>query len=69
MQQYDMDPVKFGALCQKVTDLETRIHKMEIKIDALLELANKGQGGIYFSMSLLSGASIVIGYIISIWRH
>jgi hypothetical protein len=42
--------------------------KMENQIEQLLELANKGRGGLWFGMSVISGLSAVTGYLLSYWK-
>ena len=65
----EIDPVKYGVLWQKVQDMDKKMDKMETQIDQLLELANRSKGGFWFGMSVMSGVSVVVGYIISIWKH
>ena len=63
----EIDLVKYGALWQKVQDLDRKLDKLETQVERLLELANKGKGGLWFGMTVVSAISVVIGYIIS-WR-
>ena len=65
----EIDPVKYGVLWQKVQDMDKKMDKMETQIDQLLELANRSKGGFWFGMSVMSGVSVVVGYIVSIWKH
>lgn len=65
----EIDLVKYGVLWQKVQDMDKKMDKMETQIDQLLELANRSKGGFWFGMSVMSGVSVVVGYIISIWKH
>ena len=76
MNAPEIDPVKYGVLWQKVQDYERRfddmdkkMDKMESNIEKLVALANKGRGGLWFGMSVVSGASAVIGYFLSYWKH
>jgi hypothetical protein len=64
----DIDPVKYGVLWQKVQDLDKKVDKLESGMEELLALANKGRGGLWAGMALVSGISSVIGYI-SHWVH
>jgi hypothetical protein len=64
-----IDPVKYGALLQKVQDMDKKVDKMERQLEQLLELANKGKGGLWFGMSVVSFISAIIGYVASVWRH
>lgn len=43
----EINLVKYGILWQKVESMETKIDKMEIQLDTLIELANKGRGGCF----------------------
>ncbi len=59
MEHPEIDPVKYGALYQKVQDYERRfevvdkkLDKMEHQLDELLALANKGRGGFWAGSSL-----------------
>lgn len=68
-QQEGIDLVKYGVLWQKVQEMDKKVDKMERNIDELLALANKGKGGLWFGMSIVSGISVIVGYIISLWEH
>lgn len=65
----EIDLVKYGVLWQKVQDMDKKVDKMERNVEELLALANKGRGGLWFGMSVVSGASAVIGYMISYFKH
>jgi hypothetical protein len=65
-----IDPVKYGALYQKVQDYERRfdemsakIDKMETSIDRLVEMANKGKGGFWMGMVVVSALGSILGYV------
>lgn len=60
-----IDPVKYGVLWQKVQEMDKKVDKLERSIEELLALANKGKGGLWFGMSIVSAISAVIGFIIS----
>lgn len=64
----EIDPVKYGVLWQKVQDLDKKVDKLEAGMDELLALANKGRGGFWAGMALVSALSSVIGYF-SHWFH
>jgi hypothetical protein len=64
----DIDPVKYGVLWQKVQGLDKKVDKLEEGMDELLALANKGKGGFWAGMALVSAISSVIGYF-SNWFH
>ena len=64
-----IDPVKYGALWQKVQDYERRfdemsakIDKMETSIETLVALANQGRGGFWMGMVIVSAVGSLIGY-------
>ena len=65
----EIDLVKYGVLWQKVQDMDKKVDKMERNVEEVLALANKGRGGFWFGMSVISGGSAVIGYLLSIWKH
>lgn len=65
----EIDLVKYGVLWQKVQDMDKKVDKMERNVEELLALANKGRGGFWFGMTVVSGVSAIVGYIISIWKH
>jgi hypothetical protein len=72
----EIDPVKYGVLWQKVQDYERRfddmdkkMDKVERQLDELMALANKGRGGLWFGMTIVSGVSAVVGYFLSYWKH
>lgn len=57
----EIDPIKYGAMWQRVNDYERRfevidkkLDKMERQIDELLALANKGRGGFWMGMTIAS---------------
>lgn len=64
----DIDPVKYGVLWQKVQDLDKKVDKLEEGMDELLALANKGRGGFWAGMMIVSGISSAVGYF-SHWFH
>ena len=60
-----IDPVKYGVLWQKVQEMDKKVDKLERSIEELLALANKGKGGLWFGMSVVSATSACIGFIVS----
>jgi hypothetical protein len=64
-----IDLVRYGVLWQKVQDMDKKFDKMERQLEQLLELANKGKGGLWFGMSIVSGFSVFVGYIIAFFKH
>lgn len=63
MNTPEIDPVKYGVLWQKVQDMDKTVDKTEAQLEQLLELANKGKGGLWFGMSIASAISVFIGYL------
>ena len=65
----EIDPVKYGVLWQKVKDYERRfddmdkkMDKMESQLEHLVALANRGKGGLWVGMGIVSAISSTIGY-------
>jgi hypothetical protein len=65
----NFDPVKYGVLWQKVQDMDKKMDKVERQLEELVALANKGRGGLWFGMSIVSGASVIVGYLLNYWKH
>jgi hypothetical protein len=64
----EIDPVKYGGLLQKVQDMDKKVDKMERQLEQLLELANKGKGGLWFGMTVVSAVSGVVVFVINHWK-
>ena len=64
----DFDPIKYGALWQKVQDLDKKVDKLEAGMEELLALANQGRGGLWVGMAIISAVSTIIGYLTH-WMH
>lgn len=65
----EIDLVKYGVLWQKVQDMDKKMDKVERQLEELVALANKGRGGLWFGMTVVSGASAVVGYLLNYWKH
>ena len=70
MQPPEIDPVKYGAMWQRVNDYERRfevidkkLDKMEGQIAELLELANKGKGGFWMGMTIASSVGAAVAWV------
>ena len=70
MANPEIDPVRYGAMYQKVQDYERRfdemsakIDKMETSIEKLIAMANQGRGGFWMGMVFVSAISSVMGYL------
>ena len=64
-----IDLVKYGVLWQKVQDMDKKMDKVERQLEELVALANKGRGGLWFGMTIVSGVSAVVGYLLNYWKH
>jgi hypothetical protein len=70
MESSEIDPVRYGAMWQRVQDYERRfevmdkkLDKMERQIEELLALANKGKGGFWMGMTIASMAGGAITWV------
>jgi len=63
----EVDMFKYGQLVAQVESLDKKVDKLEGKIEELLELANKGKGGMWFGMALISTLSAASGYVIHLF--
>jgi hypothetical protein len=60
---FEIDPVKYGVLWEKVDQLTQKVDKLEEGMEELLALANKGRGGFWVGMMVVSAISSVVGFI------
>ena len=65
----EIDLVKYGVLWQKVQDMDKKMDKVERQLEELVALANKGRGGLWFGMTIVSGVSAVVGYMLNYFKH
>ena len=63
MADFEIDPVKYGQLWEKVDQLSTKVDKLEKGMEELLAMANKGRGGFWVGMMVVSGISSLIGFV------
>ncbi len=63
-----IDLIKYGVLWQRVQDMDRKVDKMERQLEELLALANKSKGGLWFGMSMISGISAIVGFVLSHWK-
>ena len=70
MADHEIDPVKYGAMWQRVNDYERRfevidkkLDKMEGQIEELLALANKGRGGFWMGMTIASSVGAAVAWV------
>ena len=59
----ELDPIKFGITIQKVEAMEFEVAELRKDVKALLELANKGRGGLWAGMVVVSAISAFIGFL------
>jgi len=59
----EIDPVKVGVMWQKVEAMEREMAEMRSDVKELLAMANKGRGGFWVGMMVVSGISSLIGFI------
>jgi hypothetical protein len=60
----NFDMFKFGGLVNQVENLQLKVDKLEAGMEELLALANKGRGGFWVGMMVVSAISSIIGFII-----
>lgn len=63
MADFEIDPVKYGQLWEKVDNLTHKVDKLEEGMEELLALANKGRGGFWVGMMVVSGISSLVGFL------
>lgn len=66
---FEIDPVKYGQLWEKVDSLTTKVDNMDRDIKELLELANKSRGGFWMGMVIASGVGGLITYLTTWWHR
>jgi len=59
----DIDLFQYGQLVSTVEAMEKKMDKMEKSMDELLALANKGRGGFWAGMAIISAISSLIGFV------
>ena len=64
MEPGEIDPVKYGVLWERVTQMDKKIDKMEGQIAELLELANKGKGGFWMGMTIASSVGAAVAWVV-----
>jgi hypothetical protein len=69
MNQPNIDPVKYGALWERVQNYERRfdemsakMDKMETNVEKLVAMANQGKGGFWAGMAFVSFISSAVGF-------
>lgn len=69
MEAGEIDPVRYGVLWERVQNMDKKIDKMEGQIEELLELANRGKGGLWFGMTIVSAMSGLIGFALAWFKR
>ena len=64
MEPGEIDPVRYGVLWERVTQMDKKIDKMEGQIAELLELANKGKGGFWAGMTIASSLGAAVAWVV-----
>ena len=64
MEPGEIDPVRYGAMWQRVQDMDKKIDKMERQIEELLALANKGKGGFWMGMTIASSVGAFAAWVV-----
>ncbi len=59
----EIDLFKYGQLVAQVDQLSTKVDKLEAGMEELLALANKGRGGFWVGMMVVSGISSLVGFL------
>jgi hypothetical protein len=61
----DIDPIQYGRLTAQVTSLERDVQELREDVRALLELANRGKGGLWVGMAIVSAASALVSWVVA----
>jgi hypothetical protein len=58
----EIDLFKYGQLVAQVDQLSIKVDKLEAGMEELLALANKGRGGFWVGMMIVSSISSIVGF-------
>ena len=58
----EIDPVKYGALWQKVQDMDKKMDKMEQQMEQLIDMASRSKGALWLGIGLWSILTGVVGF-------
>ncbi len=58
----EINPVKYGAMWQKVQDMDKKIDKMERQIEQLLDMASRSKGALWLGIGLWSTLTGIAGF-------
>ena len=59
----ELDPIKIGVMWQKVEAMEHEVSELRMDVKELLAMANKGRGGFWVGMMVVSAISSFVGFI------
>ena len=72
---FQLDPVKYGVLWntvenneKKLEEMNRKMDKMEAKLETLCYLAERGRGGFWMGMLVVSAVSTVVGWFIHLFN-
>ena len=67
---FEIDPVKYGVLWNKVEsyeakfdDMSKKIDKMEASIEKLVGMADRSRGGLWVGIGFISAISTLMGFL------
>lgn len=63
----EIDPREFGRLEAEVTSLRNQVTAMQADIKTLLEMANRGKGGLWAGMTLASAFGGAVSWVATHW--
>jgi len=73
---FNIDPVKYGSLAEKVKGFDAKFDeiskkqdKMEAQLNELVALANKSRGGFWMGMAAISVLASVVSFVAGLWHH
>jgi len=72
---FQLDPVKYGVLWntvenneKKLEEMNRKMDKMEAKLETLCYLAERGRGGFWMGMLVVSAVSTLVGWFIHLYN-
>ena len=68
-EESSVDMYKYGKLVATVESLEKKVDRMEANMEELLALAERGRGGFWAGMAVVSAVSSVVGFMAHWWSN
>ena len=68
-QESTVDMYKYGKLVATVESLEKKVDRMEANMEELLALAERGRGGFWAGMAIVSAISSFVGFMAHWWSN